>query len=399
MNDIFRTSIIVGLMAFTVPAFAAPPVDDPALMAPTINTAPGLEYGGDTREFQGIPGIERAANGRLWALWYGGGATEGPQNYVMLTTSDDDGATWTDLSMVIDPAGPVRAYDPCLWHDPTGKLWLFWAQSYEWWDGRSGVWAITTTESGKAEPTWSAPRRICDGILMNKPTVLKSGDWLMPASIWSAMPRKEIDPAYTHDPTPNWGAKVMVSMDQGVTWTKRGQARLENPAFDEHMFVERINGDIWMLVRTRYGIGQAISHDGGVTWPEQSPSGIPHTSARFFIRRLNSGNLLLVRHAPPGKQGRSHLSAFISKDDGATWVGGLVLDARAGVSYPDGLQTKDGLIYIIYDYDRTKTKHILMTTFTEADVLAGEYASPHARQRVLVNHAPGPKVPAEEGKK
>jgi hypothetical protein len=27
---------------------------------------------------------------------------------------------------VIDPSGPVRAYDPCLWHDPRGRLCLFW---------------------------------------------------------------------------------------------------------------------------------------------------------------------------------------------------------------------------------------------------------------------------------
>ena len=49
---------------------------DPALKAPKVNTAPGAAYGDDTRLFQGIPGIERAANGRLWALWYAGGPDE-----------------------------------------------------------------------------------------------------------------------------------------------------------------------------------------------------------------------------------------------------------------------------------------------------------------------------------
>jgi EAL domain-containing protein (putative c-di-GMP-specific phosphodiesterase class I) len=130
------------------------------------------------RRFQGIPGIERAANGRMWAAWYGGGAGEEQMNVVMLATAPDAGGPWTPPVLVIDPDGdgPVRAFDPCLWHDPAGKLWLFWAQgsadhktSPTW-----GVWAMTTEDSGSESPAWSAPLRLCDGILMNKPTVLAS---------------------------------------------------------------------------------------------------------------------------------------------------------------------------------------------------------------------------------
>jgi hypothetical protein len=32
------------------------------------------------RQFQGIPGVEVAANGRLWATWYSGGTGEGAEN-------------------------------------------------------------------------------------------------------------------------------------------------------------------------------------------------------------------------------------------------------------------------------------------------------------------------------
>ncbi len=47
---------------------------DLALIPPPLNTRPGPEYGNDMRKFQGIPTIERASNGRLWAAWYGGGS-------------------------------------------------------------------------------------------------------------------------------------------------------------------------------------------------------------------------------------------------------------------------------------------------------------------------------------
>ena len=53
-------------------------------------------------------------------------------------------------------------------------------------------------------------------------------------------------------------------------------------------------------------------------------------------------------------------------------IGGLLLDERSGVSYPDGQQTADGLIRIIYDYSRTGSRHILMATFREEDVAAGK---------------------------
>ncbi len=101
--------------------------------------------------FQGIPSVEVAANGRLWATWYGGGHGEGPDNYVMLSTSPDGGATWSGLKLVIDP--PHRASEPALWHDPRGVLWLIWNEYPKGLRGvDSRMWAITTRESGREDP-------------------------------------------------------------------------------------------------------------------------------------------------------------------------------------------------------------------------------------------------------
>jgi len=86
------------------------------------------------------------------------------------------------------------------------------------------------------------------------------------------------------------------------------------------------------------------------------------------------------------RTGRSHLTAFISKDDGATWEGGLLLDERGGISYPDGQQAKDGTIYITYDYSRTRHRAIYVATFTEADALAGEDVSGKVRLRMEVTN-------------
>jgi hypothetical protein len=66
-----------------------------------------------------------------------------------------------------------------------------------------------------------------------------------------------------------------------------------------------------------------------------------------------------------------------------------MLDERLGVSYPDGQQTPDGLIRIVYDYNRTSDRNILMATFREEDVAAGKPVSTDLRLRQLVSKASG----------
>ncbi len=388
--------------------------EDPALAPAVVNTAPGAAYAASTRVFQGIPGLARAPGGRLWATWYGGGTDEGPENYVMLATSADDGRTWSELRAVIDPAGPVRAYDPTLWTDPQGRLWWFYAQSYRWWDGRAGVWATTTDDPQNANPRWSAPRRLADGIMMNKPTVLRNGDWLFPISIWTQQPAKNVAPDDRRHVPPEqlkWdaaqvGAHVYRSRDRGATLTRIGTVKIPDPQFDEHMLVERKDASVWLLARNQLGIAESASRNGGAAWADAKPATIPHVASRFFIRRLRSGNLLLVKHNPqldtqwlqqkktanPLHQ-RSHLTAYLSADDGKTWRGGLLLDERLGVSYPDGDEAEDGRIFLIYDSSRKGDKEILLAVFTEADILAGKIDTARSSLRLRVHQATGTVAP------
>jgi predicted neuraminidase len=260
---------------------------------------------------------------------------------------------------------------------PDGKLRLAWAQSVGHVGTVAGVWFLATGEPESDDPTWEEPVRVTDGVMMCKPLVLSSGEWVLPASTWRAT---------------NNSARLVIATDRGKTWTVRGACNVpvDARAFDEHMLIERRDGSLWLLARTRYGIGQSVSTDRGATWPDLEPSAISHPSARFFIRRLRSGNLLLVKHGPIAKRtGRSHLTAFVSTDDGETWTGGLLLDERSGVSYPDGQQTPDGLIRIIYDYSRTGTRHILLATFREEDASAGKPVTDVVRLRGLVSEASG----------
>ena len=132
---------------------------------------------------------------------------------------------------------------------------------------------------------------------------------------------------------------------------------------------------------------QSFSSDGGTTWTEPTPAPFKHPVARFHIRRLVSGRILLVKHGATidSHEGRAQLTAWLSEDEGATWKGGLMLDERKGVSYPDGFQAPDGMLYVSYDRNRSTDGEILMARFTETDVLAGKLTSPKSKLQMLIS--------------
>ena len=84
---------------------------------------------------------------------------------------------------------------------------------------------------------------------------------------------------------------------------------------------------------------------------------------------------------------RSHLTAFLSEDDGRTWPYRLLLDERVKVSYPDGDQAIDGTVYVIYDFERTQAREILMAAFRESDLMRETADASQGRLRVLINKA------------
>lgn len=366
-----------------------------------INYSPEQKHMTRAREFQGIPGIEQASNGRLWATWYSGGVAEGPDNFTLLVTSNDNGKNWTEPVLVIDPPGNVRAFDPVIWHDPMGWLWLFWSQSYSpedevIVDGQVGVWGIYTEDSTVEKPVFSEPVRIANGVMMNKPTVLSNGEWAFPTALWAYRG------PFLEELKDERFSNITISENNGKTFYRRGGADIPERCFDEHMIVEKEDGRLWILTRTLYGIGQSFSEDKGKTWSPGEDSKIGGPNSRFFIRRLSSGNILLVNHADiPSEEAykrfkggdtwrrRSHLTAFISDDNGKSWKGGLVIDEREGVSYPDGIEGKDGMIRIIYDYERHKEGEILTASFREEDVLAGKVVSKDAAFKIMINKTGG----------
>ena len=351
-----------------------------------------------TRRHSGIPGIEILPSGRLFAVWYSGPKPcEGAGNYVVLATSSDHGMHWREIQAVMPETG-MRAFDSVLWLAPDGRLLWFWTQSAsgespDIYDGRCGVWCAVCDAADTDAPEWSEPRRLADGVMMNKPYLLRDGGWLLPVSLWGFQPEK-VPPELRTVARPN----LLLSRNNGATFQllPGPESDAAGRTYDEHSLIERADGSWWMLIRTRFGIGESVSCDGGMHWSRVKESGLGGADSRFAIRRLRSGRLLLIHHRTchrlPGEPGnparREQLTAHLSDDDGKSWYGGLLLDERSSVSYPDFTQASDGTIFAVYDRERTSVGEILMARFTEADVAAGRSITPGNAFRMTISAFP-----------
>jgi hypothetical protein len=377
-------------MSFVAPAAApeetvTPPLLSPAPIPPKLITQPGAEFSHAARKWQGIPSIEVAPGGRLWATWYGGPVGEGEAgNYQMLVTSGDDGLTWSEPVAVFkpEPVDKSRTGDGHLWVDPQGRLW--WVINRVLRDDPSPLgtrtsWAFLNTRPDDAQPQWSEPILLGPGYGLNKPTVLSTGEWLTPLDNFSAVVKEATDPRLTK------GAKVYVSNDKGASWNFRAAIDIPEVVFAEHMIAERKDGSLWLLARTTYGIAQSTSNDRGQTWSPGEPfTREMNVGTRFFLRRLKSGRMLLVVNDHP--KARKNTTAMLSDDDGRTFPHKLLLDART-TSYPDGTETANGSLYIIYDQLRYTrgAQQIVFAKITEADVLAGKIVTPTSRLAQKIN--------------
>ena len=338
------------------------------------NKATLQQFNSDHRVWQGIPGIARTKGGRTFISFYSGDVKETYGNFAILLKSNTD----TDFGEPIAVAkkdGDFRCFDPVLWIDPLDRLWFIWNVM----PGEE-VYASICDDPDAEELVWGEEFCIGRGVMMNKPIVLTSGEWLFPIAVWKidifAEFRKK---GLNANEKP--GSYVYKTSDNGKTFVCMGMADIRNRSFDEHMVIELKNGVLMMLVRTNYGIGVSYSYDRGKNWSAGENSNLGGPCSRFYIGRLRSGKILLINHI--NYTGRNNLTALLSDDDGKTFPYSLLLDERNEVSYPDAIECDNGYIYITYDRERggfkkslkeayASAREILTAKITEEDILNGK---------------------------
>lgn len=377
------------------------------LLPPEVDTSPTGEFSFAKLDFSMNAGMTMTDKGRLYAVWHAGGDNE--NSHIIGTWSDDGGRTWKDTRFVIGRPKPLTriglrgkfhrtAIMGNIWYAPDGTLRIYIHQGINMFTSRGALFEFVCRNPDDEKPAWGKGRMIAWGGNHNHPIVLPNGTWLLPNNFEDFGVRDQF-PEYAY----LRGCGVLASTDQGKTWQMRGYARPDGTRhYTEHSLVHCGGKSLRMYMRTGRGLMVSESEDEGFTWtpPHFQANLRQFVSRSGCIRLRKRGWLVFVKNgatpeAVPGgdmaKGGpRKELAAFISKDDGKTWEGGIMLDGRDRVAYPDIFEAQDGFIYVSYDHGRNSAKdEILFAKFTAEDVLARKLVNPGSSLRnVIFSEAP-----------
>ena len=296
--------------------------------------------------------IVETTSGVLVAAWFGGTRERHPDVGIWLSRKEKSG--WTkgvEVANGVQLDGTRHpTWNPVLFQPRGGPLMLF----YKVGPSPENWWGMlrTSTDAGR---TWSAPRRLPDGILgpiKNKPVQLADGTILSPTS------------SETEEEPSRWRVHFERSSDGGKTWSKTEPLNdgLTMAAIQPSiLFREKIGGDrLLALGRSRQGkVFSTSSDDGGRTWTALSLiDDLPNPSAGTDALTLPDGRHLIVYNPVP--RGRTPLAIATSRD-GRTWTRVLTLEDQPGeYSYPAVIRTKDGRLHVTYTWKRQRIKHVVV---------------------------------------
>lgn len=318
-----------------------------------------------TRKWQGVPTIGKDILGNLYAAWITGGDGEGNENYLTVSLSKDKGRSWNNDKLIfyVNPQDSTKLMDPCFSNDKYGNLYMTWGKHVRK-KGRK-EWAVSWYSKlnlSKGDTVrYSPPRKIAEGIMINKPFYSEISDQIVfPIARWY-----EGNPEL-HQPfiyKANYGANNLSNL------TKVGALPLKKSIMTVHepMIVQLKDSTYVGMVRTLDGIYYSKSKDGN-TWSngEKFTNLGATTVARFHLAKLKSGRLILIFN---NSLSRSNMTICLSEDDGTTWPYKMVIDPGNGVSYPDMIETDPGTLNIIYDYTRSPVGTIHFVTLKEDEII------------------------------
>ena len=325
--------------------------------------------------------LRRLPDGSWIYFMLAGGDTEpSPLNYTAVTRSNDEGRTWTALTefdVGFPREGKTIGQGPTELLIQGGRSTLFFSTHSKHWANDWRSWYLTSDDSFK---TWSKPfelpGRLKERTFIRPSIVTKDGRILMPFQHYvgpdAERGKAPLDRAFTN---PRNG--VLISADGGKTWSEHGNVRLtpndKYCGWAEPTICERADGSILMLIRAD-GLGgalhQAVSKDGGRTWPEfTSVPDIPTPGSKAPLFPMGGDAVALLHNPNPRR--RMPLSLWVSLDGARTWPYQRVLVEQPGpdpdrpakamgssLNYPDGFVSADGQwLHFAYDDSRHRAVH------------------------------------------
>jgi len=288
----------------------------------------------------------------LVAAYFGGTQERNPDVCIYVSRKDQGAKVWTAPMNVANgiQGNGVRyaCWNPVLYQIPGGDLLLYYkvGPSPAKWKG----WLIRSKDGGVS---WSKPVALPEGFLgpiKNQPVALANGALICPTSV-------EGD---------GWKIHFELTRDGGKTYQMAGAvpAAADLKAIQPTILLHK-DGTIQALSRSQNrAVLSTESKDGGLSWSPLVATGLPNNNSGIDGVTLADGRQLLVYNhvLPPAgetKGERSPLNVAVSPD-GKEWYAALVLeDDHAGqYSYPSVIQSKDGMVHIVYTWHRKKIRYV-----------------------------------------
>ncbi len=328
-----------------------------------------------------IPGIVKTPQGTLIACFdirYKHSGDLPADITVGISTSTDDGNTWSPITTAMDYAGlpgGTGVGDATILVDPSnGRVWLMGMRTpgsnkHPIWGSKAGtaeiqdcgqIYVSYSDDEGK---TWSAPRNITAdlkrvgdadtkdwGLTFQGPgagIALKDGTLVFPGQIWGNDGDKYA--RYfdnINKPASGRHGVLFYSKDHGKTWTSSKRMVWGG---SESTVAQLDNGKLFFNVRegNRNSRVSALTADLGETWEylETTPLAQPGNLCQAAV--LNMGGKLYFSNPNSGR--RDTMTLRYSADDGKTWSKGLVYDPRGCAGYSSLCPIDEKTIGVIYE--------------------------------------------------
>jgi predicted neuraminidase len=313
-------------------------------------------------------------SGELLSAFFGGSQEAAPDVEIRFSRKPS-GGSWSSPVSVADgiqaDGTRLATGNPILFKPQGGDLMLF----YKVFEKGTPWWGELKKSNDNGQ-TWSAAKRLDGGLIgpdKNKPIQLANNDILAASA--------------TEDEH-GWRLHIERSKDEGATWEKIGPLNPEAKiGAIQGTLLAYPNGKIQLLARTRseHGfIAQSWSEDGGSSWSSLSASVLPNNNSGLDGVVLSDGRALIVyNHSTRTQEGMGHkgrgiLNVALS-DDGVNWHAAMVLEyldqEQKQFSYPSVIQSRDGLVHIVYTYHRETIKHLVLDpkALKTAPILDGQW--------------------------
>jgi sialidase-1 len=312
-----------------------------------------------------FPGVAQVSGGDLLAVCREGDAHVCPRGRIVLARSTDLGRTWSPRAVIYDSPSDDRDPAVITLHDGTVVCSF---NTWDSWRGSPGLRSKYAAETAHMEQVgWGK----------------YSGSWLMVSTdqgrTWSERRKAPVfsprGPVQGPDGALYWvglegrdGARVTAiwrTMDLGLKWERfsevcYGPAQGDPTAtimWDEPNMVFLPGDRALCTLRVECGgnVWQAASANGGHTW--SWPRKLPVWGFPQQLCALSDGRLLMgygYRQAPLG------IRACLSADQGRTWNLEREIifrhqGATGDLGYPYTIQLADGSLYTVYYYNDAAT--------------------------------------------